>query len=346
MSRLLTYAEAISESLVLGLKQNPKAFIFGLGVNDHKGIFGTTKQAFNEFGSARVFDVPAAEGALTGIAIGAALNGQHPVLVHARNDFMFLALDQMLNNAAKWSYTYNGQSRLPMIMRGIIGQGWGQGPTHSQNLQSVLAHFPGLIVASPSNAFHLKGILLKAFETQSPVVVIEHRALYDEKEPVPEGWYTIDFGRAAVLHEGKDVTIVATSVMAHLARKAALALEPEGISVEVIDPVTVQPLDEKTILNSVAKTGRLICCEPGWLNCSVSSEVAALVAQKAFYALKAPVMRVGWPFCPAPVSKALEDAFYPTQQSIIQAVYHMLGIDKVAGTAHAAAAKESFKGPY
>ncbi len=344
-NRILTYAQAIAEALVLGLKRDPKAFIFGLGVDDYKGIFGTTQEAAKVFGSSRVFDVPAAEGALTGIAIGTALNGYHPVLVHARNDFMFLALDQMLNNAAKWAYTYNGQTRLPLIIRGIVGQGWGQGPTHSQNLQSILAHFPGLIVASPSDAVQVKGVLLKAFETQSPVVMIEHRALYEEKKIVPEGWYTVDFGKAVCVREGKDVTIVATSVMAHMASLAADVLAQEGISVEVIDPVTVQPLDEQGILASVAKTGRLICCEPGWLNCSVSSEVAAMVAQKGFYDLKAPIQRIGWPFCPLPVSKELEQAFYPNQKTIMQAVYQILGIQKELKE-YTVAAKESFKGPY
>jgi pyruvate/2-oxoglutarate/acetoin dehydrogenase E1 component len=164
MPRRLTYAQAISEALVQGMDTDPGVFIFGLGVDDYKGIFGTTRDAFLKFGAARVFDTPASENALTGIAIGAALNKKRPVLVHARNDFMFLALDQMINNAAKWKYTYAGQSTAPIVVRGIIGKGWGQGPTHSQSLQSVLAHFPGLIVAMPSNAHDIKGIILQALK--------------------------------------------------------------------------------------------------------------------------------------------------------------------------------------
>jgi len=344
MTRQISYSQAISESLVQGMEENPNAFVFGLGVDDCKGIFGTTNEATKRFGHARVFDVPASENALTGIAIGAALNGKHPILVHARHDFMFLALDQMINNAAKWKYTYAGKTALGFTIRAIIGKGWGQGPTHSQNLQAVLAHFPGIIVATPSNAYDIKGITLEALNHQGPVVIIEHRSLYDLKMDVPKEAYRIAFGKARISRQGKDVTIVATSSMVPEALRAAFVLSEFGIELEIIDPVTIQPLDEEAILTSVKKTGRLICADGDWLNCSFASEVAARVADRGFQDLKAPIKRIGWPNCPAPVSKPLEDAFHPNHKNIIQAVLEIL--NKRDLNIPDVEIKDTFVGPY
>lgn len=324
MSRELTYGQAISEALVVGMDHDPNVFVFGLGVDDYKGIFGTTRDAFLKFGPSRVFDTPACENALTGVAIGAALNKKRPVLVHARNDFMFLALDQIINNAAKWKYTYAGKSTVPVVTRGIIGKGWGQGPTHSQSIQSILAHFPGLIVAMPSNACDIKGIILQSLKTDAPVVILEHRALYDLKCAVPEGHYTIPFGKARIARVGTDLTVVATSHMVTQALRAAEDLAKVGVSIEVIDPVTIAPLDEETIVRSVAKTGRLIAADTSWARCGFSAEVAAVVAEKAFDHLKAPIKRITWPESPCPVSKTLEDAFYPNNEHIVHAAYELL----------------------
>ena len=344
MNRQITYAQAISEALVQGMEVNPNAFLFGLGVNDFKGIFGTTVEATKRFGPSRVFDVPACENALTGIAIGAALNGKHPILVHSRHDFMFLALDQMINNAAKWKYTYAGKSVLGLTIRAIIGKGWGQGPTHSQNLQSVLAHFPGLIVVAPSNAYDVKGIILEALNQKNPVIIIEHRSLYDNKMTVPTEAYRLRFSKARISRQGKDVTVVATSSMVPEALRAAYILSEFGIELEVIDPVTIQPLDDQAIFTSVQKTGRLICVDGDWLNCSFASEVAARVADKAFHDMKAPIKRVGWPQCPAPVSKKLEEAFYPTHKNIIRAVQEILDMPQIS--IPDVEIKETFVGPY
>lgn len=324
MVRAITYAQAISEALVQGMERDANVFVFGLGVDDHKGVFGTTREAFLKFGASRVFDTPASENALTGIAIGAALNKKRPILVHARNDFMFLALDQMINNAAKWKYTYAGKTTVPIVVRGIIGKGWGQGPTHSQSLQSVLAHFPGLVVAMPGNACDVKGILLQALKSDAPVVILEHRSLYDLKADVPQEYFTMPFGKARIARTGADVTVVATSLMVVYALKAAQELAKAGIDVEVIDPVTIQPLDENTIVRSVRKTGRLIVADTGWARCGFASEVAAIAAEKAFEDLKSPVKRITWPECPCPVSKVLEDEFYPTDEDIIRAAYEVM----------------------
>jgi pyruvate dehydrogenase E1 component beta subunit len=344
MNRQIDYCQAISEALVQGMEQDPNVFLFGLGVDDCKGIFGTTTQAAKRFGPARVFDVPASENALTGIAIGAAINGKHPVLVHARHDFMFLALDQMINNAAKWKYTYAGKSPMGLTIRAIIGKGWGQGPTHSQNLQSILAHFPGLIVAAPSNAYDIKGITLEALNKQVPVVIIEHRSLYNMKMPVPADPYRLKFGKARICRQGKDVTVVATSSMVPEALRAAYILSEFGIELEVIDPVTIKPLDEQSIFSSIQKTGRLICADGDWLNCSFASEVAARAADKAFHDLKAPVKRIGWPECPAAVSKTLEEVFHPTHKDIIRTVLELL--NKHQMSIPDVEIKDTFVGPY
>ncbi len=321
---MISYAQAISEATVQAMEADPNVFVFGLGVDDFKGIFNTTREAFAKFGSSRVVGTPASENALTGIAIGAALNGKRPILVHARNDFMFLALDQMLNNAAKWKYSYAGQSSVPIVVRGIIGKGWGQGPTHSQSIQSIFAHFPGLYVAMPSGAYVAKGLLIKSLQIDTPVVLLEHRALYDLKEAVPEKSYTLDFGKARVVRLGRDITIVATSFMVPEAVKAADILQSQGIDPEIIDPVSLNPLDEETILNSVAKTGRLLCADTSWRRCGFAAEVAAIVAEKSFGSLKGPVKRITLADCPCPVSQKLEAEFYPSFQTIVNSVYAML----------------------
>ncbi len=345
MIRQITYAQAIAEALVQGMEQDPNVFVFGLGVDDYKGIFGTTRAAFEKFGKDRVFDTPASEGALTGVAIGAALNGKRPVLVHARNDFMFLALDQMINNAAKWKYTYNGKSSVPFVTRGIIGKGWGQGPTHSQSIQSVFAHFPGIVVAMPSNAYDVKGVILQSLKADCPVVILEHRSLYDIKADVPEGIFTVPFGKAKVVRQGSDATIVASSVMVFEALKAAEVLSRDGVSIEVVDPVTIQPLDEQAIIASVKKTGRLICADTSWLRCGFSAEVAAVVAENIPQYLKAPVKRIGFPDCPSPVSKTLEDVFFPSYRDLVASVYGVLGREPGIDIPNLQVA-DSFKGPY
>lgn len=343
--RTITYAQAISEALVQAMELDPRVFIFGLGVDDFKGIFNTTREAFLKFGSERVFDTPASEGALTGIAIGAALNGKRPVLVHARNDFMFLALDQMINNAAKWKYISCGRSSVPLVVRSIIGKGWGQGPIHSQSLQAVFAHFPGLFVAMPSNPYDAKGILLKSLQIDTPVVILEHRALYNTPAEVPSEPYTVEFGQAKIIRQGNDLTIVATSLMVTEAVKAAEILKAQGIDIEIVDPVSIQPLDEETIIASVRKTGRLICADTSWSRCGFAAEVAAVAAERAYGDLKSPIRRITLPPCPCPVSKKLEDVFYPTYQDIIGTVYEVFD-KKTSVDLHRLQEADTFVGPY
>lgn len=341
----IKYSEALSQGMVQSMEADPNIFITGLNVDYPSGIFGTTTEATRRFGPERVFDVPAMENALTGIVIGAAAMGKRPVLVHARNDFMFLAFDQMINMAAKWKYMYGGNAgTVPIVIRGIIGKGWGQGATHSQSLQAPLAHFPGLTVVMPALPQDAKGLTISALRHDGPVVILEHRALYDLEGDVPEEMTPTPFGKAAVVRKGKDITIVATSLMVIEATHAADRLAEHGIDVEIIDPRTIRPLDEETIIESVRKTGHLVVADTSWELCGFSSEVAALAAEKAFHALKKPVRRIALANCPAPVSLPLEKAFYPSADTIAGAVAAVL--EKDIPDMEDISKEDTFKGPY
>src|SRR5712691_11386067 len=234
--RTLKYSEALGEGILQAMERDPNIFMTGLAVDYPSGIFGSTIEATKRFGPKRVFDAPAMENALTGIAIGAAAMGKRPIIVHPRNDFMFLAYDMMINVAAKWKYMYGGNAgSVPIVVRGVIGKGWGQGASHSQSLQSVLAHFPGLNVVMPAFPKDAKGLMMSALRHSSPVIMLEHRTLYDTEGEVPEEPTYTPIGKAAVVREGTDVTIVATSFMAYEAVHAADELAREDISAEVID---------------------------------------------------------------------------------------------------------------
>lgn len=343
--RELKYSQALSEGLVQAMDRDPGIFVTGIAVDYPSGIFGSTIEANKRFGPERIFDAPAMENALTGIAIGAAAMGKRPVIVHPRNDFMFLAFDQLINLAAKWKYMYAGNAgTVPIVVRAVIGKGWGQGATHSQSLHAPLAHFPGLTVMMPAFPMDAKGLTLAALQSDGPVVILEHRALYDTLGDVPEDAEPTPIGQARVVREGTDVTIVATSFMAYESLLAVEELEKEGISAELIDPRTIRPLDTDTILASVRKTGRLIIADTSWELCGFASEVAALAAEQAFECLKAPVRRICLADCPAPVSQPLEAAFYPSASTIAAAAMVMLGRD--GGLMDGIDRADGFKGPY
>lgn len=343
--RELKYSQALSEGLVQAMDRDPGIFVTGIAVDYPSGMFGSTIEANRRFGPERIFDAPAMENALTGIAIGAAAMGKRPVIVHPRNDFMFLAFDQLINLAAKWKYMYAGNAgTVPIVVRAVIGKGWGQGATHSQSLHAPLAHFPGLTVMMPAFPMDAKGLTLAALQSDGPVVILEHRALYDTLGDVPEEAEPTPIGKARVVREGTDVTIVATSFMAYESVLAAEELEKEGISAELIDPRTIRPLDTGTILASVRKTGRLIVADTSWELCGFASEVAALAAEQAFESLKAPVRRICLADCPAPVSQPLEAAFYPRASTIAAAAMVMLGRD--GAIMDGIDREDRFKGPY
>jgi pyruvate dehydrogenase E1 component beta subunit len=343
--RRLSYGQAISEATVQCMEADPSIFVTGIGVDDFKGIFGTTAEAFRRFGSARVFDIPNGENAMTGIAIGAAAVGKRPLVVHPRNDFMFLCMDQLFNLAAKWRYMFGNRGGVPVVFRGIVGRGWGQGATHSQSLQSLFAHFPGLHVGLPASPADAKGLLVSALRGSAPVVLLENRALYDLDGEVPEACEAIPFGKGRVVRPGTDVTIVGISLMAYEATRAAEILAEQQVSAEVIDLRSVRPLDEEIVLRSLRKTGRLVVADTSWALCGVSAEVAAIAAEKGWQYLKAPVRRVTPPDCPAPVSRPLEDAFHPNPMTIAQACLDVLKAGAALG-AIVADVQATFAGPY
>ncbi len=340
----MTYGQAIHHALVLAMEKDPAVLVMGIGVDDHKAIFGSTKDLVRRFGKERVFDTPIAEAGMTGIAIGAALNGMKPVHIHIRADFLYLALDQLCNIAAKWRYMFGGQMSVPLVIRAVIGRSWGQGAQHSQSPQSILMHVPGLKLVMPTTPYDAKGLLLAALADPNPVVVMEHRLLYDQVGEVPESYYEIPFGEAVIRRQGGDLTVVANSYMAIEALKAAEFLAERGIEIEIIDPVSLVPLDEETIFQSVRKTGRLLILDTGWTNCGVSAEIAARVSEKAFDALTQPVARLGTAPVPCPVSKPLENEFYPNAKKIVAKVCEMMGRELPEGEVPLLTTR--FKGPF
>lgn len=322
--RLISYRDAIREALYLALKNDKRVFVFGEGVDDPCGVFGTTLNLHKEFGRDRVFDTPICENALTGIAIGASLADLRPVLVHMRTDFLLLSMDQLINHAAKWKYMCGGKVSVPIVVRAIIGGGWGSAAQHSQPLQSLFTHVPGLKVVMPSSAYDVKGLLLSSICHDSPVIFIEHRWLYDYKEAVPLKPYFIPLGKAVLKRKGKDLTVIADSFMVILAMEAAKRLEKEGIDMELIDLRTIKPLDYDLILSSVRKTGRAAVLDFGYKFCGISSEVSSFLAEKAFAYLKSPVLRLTLPDTPTPCSPVLEKVFYPDVENIVVMIKKML----------------------
>jgi pyruvate dehydrogenase E1 component beta subunit len=322
----MAYGQAINEGLFQAMEADPAVICFGLGVDDPKGIFGTTLGLPQRFGPERVFDMPASENAMTGVAIGAALNGLRPVMSHQRLDFFLLGVDQLVNNAAKWHYMFGGHSRVPITIRLIIGQGWGQGPTHSQSLQSWFVHVPGLKVVMPATAADAKGLLLSAIFDDNPVLYLEHRWLHHVEGEVPEGGdFRTPIGKAQFLHEGGDLTIVAFSVMTIEALHAVAVLERFGVRCDLVDLRSVRPIDWTAIFASVRKTGRLLALDTSHPFCSVASEVVSQVARNCFPALRQAPAQITVPDVPSPTSPALTKGYYPGTREIVVAALTMLG---------------------
>lgn len=324
--RKLSYVAAVREALELALTHDKRVFIMGQGVDDPSGMFGITLDLHKKYGEDRVFDTPLSENALTGVAIGAALSGMHPIYMHNRPDFLLLAMDQIVNHASKWSYMFGGCIHVPVVIWATVGRGWGGGAQHTQTLQGLFNHVPGLRLVMPSRPYDAKGLLITAIADNNPVIIIEHRWLLRQTGNVPEGLYSIPFGRGVIRRPGKDITIVAVSYMVVEALLAAQELQQEGIEVEVIDPRTLRPLDEEIILSSVKKTGRLIVADTGWKTGGVSAEIATVVAEKGFNYLKAPIRRVASLDIPTPASYVLEAKFYAGKADIISHCKEILGI--------------------
>lgn len=325
MSRTLTFANAVNDALHVAMGIDNRVICYGLGVTDPKAVFGTTANLEKAFGAERVFDMPTSENAMTGVAVGAALGGNIPVMTHQRLDFFLLAMDQLVNSAAKWHYMFGGQNSVPLTIRLILGRGWGQGPTHSQNLQAWFAHIPGLKVVMPTTARDAKGLLLSAIFDPNPVVVLEHRWLHNASGEVPYGDFRLPIGKANVLRSGHDYTIVAMSYMSIEALRAADYLQTQGISCDVIDLATISPLDWPCVMASVHKTGRLLVLDTGFATGSVAGEIIARVAMDQFGDLRTAPQRIAMPDIPEPTSPALTRGFYPRAGTIAAKVMESMG---------------------
>ncbi len=322
--RLLTYVDALREAVTQEMRRDPNVFLFGLDTDDHKAIQGSTRGLVEEFGPERVFGTPLSEDAMTGVAIGAAMAGMRPIHVHIRMDFLMLAMNQLVNIAAKSHYMYGGQVKVPMVVRSMIGKSWGQGAQHSQGLHSMFMHVPGLKVVAPSNAYDAKGCLIAAIRDDNPVIFVEHRLLYFTDAFVPEESFEVLSGRSRVCTHGNDITIVGISNMLVESLRAHELLAEIGIEAEVIDPIWLAPLDVDTIVQSVRRTGRLLIVDNGWTNCGASAEIAARVAEDVENGKPIQIRRIGFAPTTCPTTPVLEQEFYPDPAKIAETVYAMV----------------------
>jgi pyruvate dehydrogenase E1 component beta subunit len=309
--RNISFIKAINEAIFSEMKRNKNLVTFGLGINDPKRIFGSTKGLVEKFGKDRVFDVPTSENSLTGIGLGLSLGGNPVLITHQRADFFLLAFDQLINSISKWNYMFDGNSGLVNItIRLIVGRGWGQGPTHSQNLQSVFSHFPGLRVVIPTTPYDAKGLLISSLRDPNPVIFLEHRWLHNSEGNVPKNSYLLNLEKSKVLKKGKDITIISISYMTAEFKNIYKYLEEINIDFEHIDLICSKPLDFKTILKSVKKTGRILVLDTGFKTNSISSEIISLVSENCFNYLKCKPMKITVPDVPEPASYGLTKFYY------------------------------------
>jgi acetoin:2,6-dichlorophenolindophenol oxidoreductase subunit beta len=337
MTRKLSMSEAINEAMKLAMRKDENVILLGEDVAggaeiDHLqddeawgGVLGVTKGLVQEFGRERILDTPISEAAYIGAAMGAAATGLRPVAELMFNDFIGCCLDQVLNQGAKFRYMFGGKAEVPVTIRTTHGAGFRAAAQHSQSLYGLFTSIPGLKVVVPSNPYDAKGLLLAAIEDNDPVIFFEDKTLYNMKGEVPEGYYTIPLGKADVKREGTDLTIVAIGKQVNTALAAADQLSHKGIDVEVVDPRSLSPFDEETILSSVEKTNRLIVIDEANPRCSIATDIAALVADKGFDMLDAPIKRITAPHTPVPFSPPLEDIYLPTPQKVIEVVSELLG---------------------
>jgi pyruvate dehydrogenase E1 component beta subunit len=327
-ARQISYVEAVREALEQSMVEDDRVIVIGEGVPDPKAIFNSTLGLQEKFGKDRVLDMPLSENGVTGICIGAAISGMRPVMIHQRVDFALLSVDQLINNAAKWHYMFNGKSNVPLVIRMIIGRGWGQGPQHSQSLQALFSLVPGLKVVMPTTPYDAKGMMIAAIFDNNPVIFLEHRWLHHVIDAVPELMYEVPLDKAKIICEGRDITIAAFSYMTLEALIALRALNAiMGISVELIDMRSVRPLDSQKVIDSVKKTGRLIVADTAYKTGSIAAELISQVVEGAFESLKAGPIRVCSPDFPTPSAPSMTEKYYPTPKTIADAVLMLLGKD-------------------
>ena len=319
----VSFSEAINDALNIAMKKNKNVIVLGLGVDDPKRTFGTTKNLKEKYGNNRVFDMPTAENAMTGFAIGASLNGYIPIISHQRVEFSLLAIEQIINQAAKWNYMYAGKLSVPMVIRLIIGRGWGQGAQHSQSLETIFAHIPGLKVVTPATPKDAKGLLLTSIEDKNPVIFFEHRWLHQTIGNFPKKYFKIPLGKAKKITKGKDLTIISYSLMTTEVIKTIEILKKYKIYPDLIDLRSIRPLDKETILNSVKKTKRLLVVDNGWMNFGVSSEIISIVSENLSNSLKCKPVRIGINNSPIPSTRALAKYCYPGTNEILKSVLKM-----------------------
>jgi pyruvate/2-oxoglutarate/acetoin dehydrogenase E1 component len=323
--RELTLGEAVREALAEELRRDPRVFICGEDVAEAGTVYKVLSGLVEEFGAERVLDTPISEAGFTGMAVGAAMTGMRPVVDVMFGDFSTLVMDQMVNQAAKIHYMSGGKWKVPMVMRATLGAGRRSAAQHSQSLHAWFCHIPGLKVVLPSTPYDAKGLMKTAIRDDNPVIFFEDKMTYRTKGPVPADDYTIPFGVADIKRAGTDITIVATSSMVQVALGAAQLLEQAGISAEVIDPRTLWPLDEETLVESAKKTSRAMVIDEGYGRYGATAEIASVIAEGAFFNLEAPVKRMGAMHVPIPFSPPLEDATIPTEQSVFEAAKTLCG---------------------
>ncbi|MGE0526030.1 MAG: alpha-ketoacid dehydrogenase subunit beta [Bdellovibrionales bacterium] len=346
MMEMMQYRDALALAQSDAMESDPRVFVFGLDVPDFKSIFGSTKGLLQKFGPERCFGTPLSEDAMTGVALGAALCGLRPIHVHIRVDFLLLGMNQIANMISTMRYMSGGKLKVPLVIRAVIGRGWGQGPQHSKTLHSFFAHIPGLKVIMPSCAQDAYSLLRTAIDDDNPVICIEHRWMYDVPGPVDRD-LKIPLGKAHILRPGADLTVVTTSWMAIEAMQAAEILARQGVQAEVIDVRSIAPLDTETIAESVRKTGRCIVADYDWTFCGFSAELAAVVQQECFSELKGPVQRIGFEHTPCPTTRPLENLFYPSAQHIVRRAESMFDLNPSDLSGEIFFSYENkFKGPF
>ncbi|MDG1097935.1 MAG: transketolase C-terminal domain-containing protein [Bacteroidia bacterium] len=309
----INYGEAIYEGCYQEMEKDDSVFVYGLGVDDPKGHYGTSKDLHKAFGEKRNFDMPLSEDAMTGVGIGAALAGLRPIYVHQRMDFLLLCMNQLVNMAAKIRYMSSGQHSVPLVVRSAIGRSWGQGAQHSQSFHSYFMHVPGIKVVAPTTPHDAKGCLIASIRDNNPVIFLEHRMLYSNTGYVPSETYEVEFGKGRILAEGTDITLVGVSYTVTDCIRAALALKKIGISAEVIDPVSLSPIDYEIIRKSASKTKKVLVVDNGWITCGFSAEI---IADLGINCSGLNLDRMGYLESPCPTTRVLEDAFYPSPESV------------------------------
>ena len=321
---VMKFTDAIRDAYVQTMRAHPEVFLVGVGLIDPKAVFGTLDGILKEFGPQRVVEGPLAEQMLTGFTFGAATLGLRPVLIHHRVDFLPLTFDQIANHIAKWNYMFGAQQKVPCVIRGIVGKGWGNGPQHTQSMHGFAASVPGLKVVVPANASDAKGLMISAMLDDDPVIFIDHRCLHGESGEVPEGLFQVPIGKCQVMREGKDITVVAVGPMVNESLRAAERLESSGISVEVINLRTIRPIDFETILESLKKTGHLLVADSDWPHFGAASAIISEISQKAFGLLKKAPLALTWPNHPVPASYNIDHTYYPMVKDVVTAISKVL----------------------